>query len=328
VPANTAVTVIVVAWNGVDLLPDCLDSLTAQASPSVDIVVVDNASTDGTADFVTSRWPQVRVVRSRRNLGFAGGANIGLSVAQTPFVVLLNQDAAPSDGWLSALLEPFADKRVGAVTSKVVFADDGRINNAGVVVRTDGFGYDRGFGAADDGTYDTAVDVFAVSGTACALRMTALRDVGLLDGSLFLYYEDTDLSWRLQLAGWRLRYEPRAVVRHLHAASSGVGSPSFAFYNERNRLLMLAKNAPLPLFAAQLARFVATTVLLPVRRASGVDIPAAPQFTVRLRLKVLSSLMSRLPAALSDRRRATVRVPRRVVARRLERVEFAPAIAE
>ncbi len=310
-----------VAWNGVALLPDCLDAVLAQVAPfGARVMVVDNASTDGTAELVASRWPSVDLVRSPVNLGFAGGAALGLDRVKTPFAVLLNQDARPAAGWLVALLAPLADAAVAAVTSKVLFSDGGLVNNTGVVVRADGYGYDRGFEAADDGAFDAPCDVFAFSGTACALRMDAVRAVGGMDASFFLYYEDTDLSWRLRLAGWRIRYAPQAVVSHLHGASTSVGSALFAFHNERNRLLMLAKNAPLGLFVVQVLRFIATTVLLPVRRLRGVEVPAGPQFTVRLRVRVLGSLVRLLPSSLAARRRMRplVRVPRRVVVRELE----------
>jgi len=154
---------------------------------------------------------------------------------------------------------------------------------------------------------------------AAALRVLAARDVGSFDPSFFLYYEDTDLSWRLQLGGWRVRYAPDAVVRHVHAASTDVSSKSFAFYNERNRLLMLAKCAPLSLAVKEVLRFAAITALLPLRRVRRVDIPSGHQFRTPLRLHVLASFFGLLPSMLRKRRAVSrsVRRSRAEVARQL-----------
>jgi len=245
------------------------------------------------------------VVSLDRNIGFAGAAELAVREATTPFVIVLNQDACPADGWLAALLAPLTasdSHRIGAVTSKVLFQSDGHLNNTGVIVGRDGYGRDRGFGEPDDGRFADAEDVFAFSGTAAALRVLAARDVGSFDPSFFLYYEDTDLSWRLQLGGWRVRYEPAAVVKHVHAASSDVESSDFAFYNERNRLLMLAKCAPLLLAVKEVARFAAITLLLPLRRLRRVEISSGHQFRTPLRLRVLASFFRLLPSMLAKRR--------------------------
>jgi GT2 family glycosyltransferase len=118
------------------------------------------------------------------------------------------------------------------------------INNAGSVVLADGHGADRGFGEPDGAAFVDERDVFAWCGGAVLLRATYVADVGLFDERFFLYYEDTDLSWRGRARGWRHRYVPASVVRHVHAATTVEGSASFAYYTERNRLLMLLKNAP------------------------------------------------------------------------------------
>jgi GT2 family glycosyltransferase len=320
---SVVATVVVVAWNGADLLDACLDALAAQQFDDVFITrVIDNASTDASAAVAAGHPIGARVVTLERNVGFAGAADMAVREATTPFVVVLNQDACPQPGWLAALLAPLTapdSQRIGAVTSKVVFQRDGRINNTGVIVARDGYGRDRGFGEPDDGRFGELEDVFAFSGTAAAIRVLAARDVGSFDPSFFLYYEDTDLSWRLQLADWRVRYAPEAVVTHVHAASSDVSSSAFAFYNERNRLLMLAKCAPLLLAVKEVVRFAAITVLLPVRRLRRVEIPSGHQFRTALRLRVLASYLRLLPSMLAKRRAVTrsARRSRTEVAREL-----------
>jgi len=302
-------TVVIVAWNGADLIDECLDAVATQELPDSFVVsVIDNASSDATVAHVSRHPVGAELVRLDRNIGFAGAAELAVRTAVTPFVVLLNQDARPAAGWLAALLAPLLasdSARVAAVTSKVLFVRDGRLNNTGVVVGADGYGRDRGFGSADEGQFDSAEDVFAFSGTAAALRVLAAREVGSFDASFFLYYEDTDLSWRLQLAGWRVRYAPDAVVKHVHAASSDVGSVPFAFYNERNRLLMLAKCAPLSFMAREVARFAAITLLLPWRRLTRVDVPKAHQFRFAVRVRALASFVRLLPNMVAKRRAVT-----------------------
>ena len=321
-------TVVVVTWQGAHLLPACLDGLTAQRGPRARFAVwvVDNASTDGTAELLRTRYPWVRVLPNRDNQGFAGGCNLALREVSTPYAVLLNNDARPEPDWLDALLaafEPAVAADVAAVTARVLLAGGatpGRINNAGNVVRSDGYAYDRGLGASNGPPYDVPADVFGFCGASAALRMTALRQVGLFADDFFLYYEDTDLSWRLRLAGWRVRYEPAAVVRHLHSASADQRSALFAFHNERNRLLMLVRNAPARIAVPQLLRFPVTTLLLSLRRWRGRPIPAGQHFRPVLRLAVLRSVLRLLPTHLRQRwliGRSAV-LSRRDVARQLE----------
>ena len=320
---SVVATVVVVAWNGADLIGPCLDSLSEQQSADGFVTwVIDNASTDGTGNVVNAHPLGARLVMAGRNLGFAGAAELAVRDATTPFVVVLNQDARPEPGWLAALLAPLTAPdahRIAAVTSKVVFAADGRLNNTGVTVARDGYGRDRGFGQPDDGRFGSAEDVFAFSGTAAALRVVAARDVGSFDPSFFLYYEDTDLSWRLQLGGWRVRYAPGAVVRHVHAASTDVSSAAFAFYNERNRLLMLAKCAPRSLAVKEVLRFAYITLALPIRRLTRVDIPKGHQFRLVTRVRALASFARMLPSTLKKRRAVSriCRRPRAEVAREL-----------
>jgi GT2 family glycosyltransferase len=177
------------------------------------------------------------------------------------------------------------------------------INNVGSNLFAGGFGGDRGFLEVDEGQYDEPADVFAWCGGAVLLKRRYLDEVGTFDERFFLYYEDTDLSWRGQLRGWRYVYEPRALVRHHHAQSSGVGSPLFRFSTERNRLLMLAKNAPAKLAwrsgLGEVRRAASVTVRHYVLRPLTLRLPARPE--VAHRWKVCAGYLRLLPAMLRDR---------------------------
>jgi GT2 family glycosyltransferase len=292
-------TVVVVSWNGRHLLPRCLEALAVQTLPRdrFEVWVVDNGSTDGTPQWLAAEHPDVRCIRSERNLGFAGGNDLALREVTTPHTVLLNNDARPEPGFLTALvdeLERPGNERVGAVTAKVLLdGPENLLNSTGSEVRVDGNGQDRDW-LVPDGSADPPRDVFGFCGAASAVRTEAGRAAGWFDESFFLYYEDTDLSWRMRAAGWTVVYCPEAVVRHEHSATAREGSPMFRFHNERNRLLMVTKNAPWPL----VARVLAT-------RLPSYTAHFAREHDVRLlgaRLRALGSYLRLLPGALRARR--------------------------
>jgi GT2 family glycosyltransferase len=215
--------------------------------------------------------------------------------------VLLNNDTHVRAGWLAALVKRAeSEPTAGAVTSKLVFADrPGLVQNAGSLLLDDGSGADRGFEEEDKGQYDRAEEVFGFCGAAALLRRQALADVGLFDEDFFMYYEDLDLSWRLRLRGWKVIYEPAAVVDHVHAGSSGHGSPLMRFHADRNRLFTVLKNAS-PAFVW---RSFSSLGRRATHRSSGGALE-------RSRRRVLASFAVHLPAMLA--RRARVRSRRTV----------------
>jgi GT2 family glycosyltransferase len=298
------VTVVVVTWQGAHLLPACLDSLRRQTIPHA-VVVVDNASTDGTTELLATRFPEVTVIQTGGNLGFAGGAQTGLEAARTPYVALLNNDAVAEPEWLAALVTHLeGHPEAAAVTSRMLLqgGDPPLLNNTGVVLLADDYGADRDL-RAEPTTRLEPGPVFGFSGGAALLRRSAVEAAGGFPRPFFLYYEDTDLSWRLRLAGWEIRYEPRAVVHHAHSASVDQTSDRFAFYNERNRLLMLTRCAPARRAVRALLRFGLTTGSLVVSRRRGRPVPDVPVFRAGLRVRVLGSYLRLLPWAVRTRRR-------------------------
>ncbi len=312
------VTVVVVTWEQRELTLAALDSLAAQTIPHR-VLLVDNASTDGTAEAVAIGHPEVEVLRLPTNTGFAGGMAAAIDRVDTRYTALLNNDARADPDWLAASVAVLdAHPDVAAATSKLLL-DDGsptaRVNNAGVVLLDSGYGADRGLGEVDDDRFAEPVEVFGFSGGAAVLRTLAVKAVGGFDSSLFMYYEDTDLSWRLRLAGWRIVYVPTAVVHHRHAASSNPASVMFARHTERNRLLLLARHAPLAYAASRTARFLLTTASLAAKKATGQVVPPDHVFDPALRLRVLGEVARLLPdtlrrrsrAAHGDRRAPTVR---------------------
>ncbi|MGB6163257.1 MAG: glycosyltransferase family 2 protein [Pseudonocardiaceae bacterium] len=293
-PAGVRTTVVVVTWRGRGLIGRCLDALAAQTRPH-QVLVVDNASTDGTAQEIAGHSLHPRVLRMTRNVGYAGALAAAFPQVSTPFMAWLNDDAQPELQWLAALEQVLDDDNTAAAAASMLHATDGTVTSTGVALTRSGYGQDS-----------TGAQPFGFCGGAALLRIDALRAIGGVAGSLFCYYEDTDTSWRLRLAGYRVLAVPDARVRHLGGASARHGTPAFHRWNERNRLLVLLRCAPAWVAARQLARFAGLTLLLPWRRHR----PAAPNFGLRLRLLVLAEVAARLPAMLVARhrigRRATV----------------------
>jgi GT2 family glycosyltransferase len=378
------VRAVVLNYNGGDLTLECLRRLRATEWPAgrFQVVLVDNASSDGVVDRTRNQWPDVRIITSDRNRGFAGGCNLALhDLDDIDAVALVNSDVLVEPRWLAPLARALGhNPKVGAASPKILFesrfrevelrsgtrrrgrgdrrrlgvrvsgaraggsdvwrdtqlvegfwgpehgpepesgfqwtsgravlripvaeaapaetcelrlaadgvtrltARSGRsevelevgrepewhtvplegrpfdvINNVGTVLAGDGYGADRGYLERDHGQYDTPESVFAWSGGAVLLTASYLADVGLFDEQLFLYYEDVDLSWRGRERGWRYRYVPESVVRHVHAASTVEGSPQFDYYNERNRLLTLTRHSDRRTVAKALARYLLIT---------------------------------------------------------------------
>lgn len=250
----TTVDVLVVTWNASAVVGECLSAVVRSAAHSdhdVTVVVVDNGSSDGTEAVIRTAVPGAVVVRSDENLGFAGGAALGVERSTSDVVVLVNDDAVVAPDFVQVVVDSLltAPGHVAAVTGHLLLAGtedaSGRllVNSTGNEVTRSGNGRDRGYRTRDGGVAAPA-DVFGFCGGAVALRRSALDEVGNFDASLFLYYEDTELSWRLRRRGFTVRYEPHAVVVHRHAFSSGTRSDVFTYHNTRNRLIVATRHAP------------------------------------------------------------------------------------
>lgn len=415
------VRVVVVNWNGGQLTHDCVRSLLGTDWPadSLEVLVVDNASTDGSTERLARDFPKVTVIRNAENLGFAEACNQGArSPGAYDFLALVNNDATVDPGWLPPLVQALqADPGLGAACPKILFSPsfidvevhvrrrpgrdpgvalrqvsvDGRdvtpkvqylhgfewsrdrfsigspdrrtlgdaairvpvpgdvasaesvevvlegeeaivelrcgesrvihrvdgkvatvaagaepyrvINNLGVEIDQLGRGTDRAFRARDDGSHDQPVEVAGWSGGGVLLRRSYLDDCGLFDPQFFIYYEDLDLSWRGRRRGWRYRTAPQSVLNHLHTATNVEGSARFWFHNDRNRLLMLARNAAVTTILEAVWDFLVTTgsyarqdIVSPLlaRRRPG---PAM----VGLRLRTLLSFLRLLPGVIWTR---------------------------
>jgi len=269
--STSRVAVIVPNWNGKDVLPACLNSLQSQ-SLKPHIVVVENGSTDGSEKLIAARYPQVTVLSQSKNLGFAGGVNVGITHAldrDYKYVALFNNDAVADKNWLKELVKTLdKNSEAGIATCSFLSSDGKRFDSTGELYTIWGLSYPRGREEPVSAAYATQTYVFGASGGASLYRTTMLQQIGLFDEKFFAYYEDVDLSFRAQLAGWKVVYAPEAIAYHkIGATSSRI--KGFATYQTMKNLPMLFwKNVPLGLIPYILPRlfivywaFVASSIL-------------------------------------------------------------------
>lgn len=265
------VAVHLVSWNSRQHLPSCLQSIVTQTYPALDLLIVDNASIDGSETWLREHYPHVHMLRNTRNLGFARAHNQALLLTNTPYVVMINPDVIVQPDWVArgvAYLERHPD--VGSFSGKVLRFDyspdelrevhfSGIIDTTGLVGNRARHFFDRGSGQTDSGQYDQPESVFGFSGALVMYRRSALERVRYrdeyIDDDFFAYKDDTDLAWRLQRCGWSAWYDPQAVAYH-HRTIQGQSaitdrmiaknhrrrSALNSYYSYRNHWLMLMKN--------------------------------------------------------------------------------------
>lgn len=238
-------SIIIPHWNGRSHLDDCLTALRQQTATDFEVILVDNGSSDGSQAYVRQQFPEVRLLELGENLGFTGACNAGYAASQGEFVILLNNDTAVDPHWLAEIVRVLRQQPdVGAIASKMLLFDQrDHFHTAGDTYRLDGIPGNRGVWQQDVGQYDVEEDVFGACGGSAAYRRTMLDEIGFLDDDFFFSCEDVDLSWRAQLAGWRVRYVPTAVVYHKLKASAGSGVTS-SYHDGRNFLYLIWKNYP------------------------------------------------------------------------------------
>jgi hypothetical protein len=242
------VSIIIVNWNGKRFLQDCLPTVLDQTYSDYEIILVDNGSDDGSADWVAEQFPAVRLIRNPVNLGFAAGNNQAIHASRSEFIATLNNDTRVEPNWLAELVQVMdGDPSLGACASKMLFADNPHmINSTGICVDKMGIAWDRRGGEPDADRDTESTEVFGACAGAALYRRAMFDQIGDFDPDFFMYFEDVDLAWRARLAGWRCLYVPAARVYHHHSASGVEGSPFKDFHSGRNKVWLLIKNYPLP----------------------------------------------------------------------------------
>lgn len=239
------VSVIIVNWNGKELLADCLTSVLNQTFKDLEIILVDNGSTDDSIHFIETHFPSIKIVSLKENTGFTGGNIEGLKYAEGVFIALQNNDAVLTKDWLKDMVTAMqGDDQIGMCSSKIIIDGTNKIDSAGDI-------FTSAFTGTKIGEYENEekfTEMRFVPGACAAAvlyRRKMLDEIGFLDEDFFLNHEDTDLNLRAWLAGWKCLFVPEAVVYHKVSASIGNLSDVAVYYFARNNEWVWIKNIPL-----------------------------------------------------------------------------------
>lgn len=293
------VAIVILNWNGIDDTLDCLDSLQKQSYKDYKIIVIDNGSTDDSRsqlDKYASRHKNTEIIYNPKNFGFTGGVNTGIEYALNDdyeYVALFNNDAVADADWLRELVNTAQDNQIGASTGLLLHGDGKTIDSTGDWYSTWGLPFPRNrndkASAAPKGEF-----VFSASGGASLYKTAMLREIGLFDDDFFAYYEDTDISFRAQLMGWKIAYNPAAIAYHKQGETSKK-IPGFTVYQTfKNLPLLFIKNVPRRLLFSVGIRFYLAYVMMflnAIKNGSG-----------KQAIKGLIKSLALTPKKLSERR--------------------------
>ena len=237
-------SIITINYNGLKDTCELIDSISF--NDNMEVIVVDNASTQDEASISSERYPQVKVIRSHQNLGFAGGNNVGIKAAKGQYILLINNDTYFKEYNIDALINRLeSSDKIGIVCPKLRFAwANHPIQFAGytplspITIRNQAIG----FGESDHGQYDTAHPTPYAHGAAMLVKREAMDKVGLMPECYFLYYEELDWSMMFSRAGYEIWYDPACTVYHKESQTTGQNSPLRTYYITRNRLLFVKRN--------------------------------------------------------------------------------------
>ncbi len=254
------VSIVIANWNGRHLLPDCVSALAAQTFRNFEIIVVDNGSRDESPAWLAAHAPEIVVICNTTNRGFAVANNQGIRASRAPLIAALNNDAIPEPNWLQALVEA-ADRLnwAGMFASQIILRDSGNLlDSTGIEVDRAGVAWNRNWKKPGPDRATNPNEVFGPSAAAALYRREMLDRIGLFDEELFAYYEDVDLAWRAQWAGWRCAYVPSAIVYHTHSGTGGQRSSFKGYYLGRNKWRVIVKNYPFE----QMRRYLPAMLLI------------------------------------------------------------------
>lgn len=246
---NGLVSIIIVNWNGIRWLSDCFGSLARQNYKNYEIVFVDNASKDGSVDWVRKHYPKTKILKNKENLGFADANNIGYREANGSYVLFLNNDTRVTKAFLSKLVNVIKnDETIGGVQSKILLMDHPDTHDSvGAFLTPTGFLYHYGFGRKDQKKYNREIDLYTAKGACMMFRKDVLDKVtingNIFDPDYFAYFEETDMCHRVWLAGYRIVYAYKSVIYHkMGATSSSMNNAFIQYHSFKNRIRTYLKN--------------------------------------------------------------------------------------
>lgn len=246
------VSIVIVNWNGLQWLKLCLPSLKKQKYSPVEIILVDNASTDGSIEWTHKNYPHVTIHKNANNLGFAKGNNIGYRIARGEYILFLNNDTTVLSDFLMELVEKIkSDPDIAGAQSKLLLMNDhARLDAVGAFLTPTGFLFHWGFGQLDRKKYDKTEDLYTTKGACMIFRKNILEKVAInsnvFDPDYFAYFEESDLCHRVWLTGKRIVYAPKSVVYHkMGGTSTGMDNAFIQYHSFKNRIRTYIKNLEL-----------------------------------------------------------------------------------
>jgi GT2 family glycosyltransferase len=240
------ISFIVVNWNGEKFLSHCLEALKSQTYSNFQIIIVDNASTDGSVDNIEEKWPDIRLIRLEDNSGFASANNIGANQAEGNWLALVNNDAFLAPDWLEKMVIAISQyPQYSSFASRLMSATvDDKVEATGDVFHVSGLAWHRDYNQIRERASRNSGEVFSASAAAALYNRENFLEVGGFDECYFSHHEDVDLGFRLRLRGYRCMYVPEAEVRHIGSASFGKESDKTVYQMHRNTVWTYFKDMP------------------------------------------------------------------------------------
>lgn len=252
-PSLPSVAIVILNWNGKKMLEEFLPFILTSTYGNYSVIVADNGSTDNSVQFIEEFYPQINILKSKVNTGFARGYNNALRSITADYYVLLNNDVEVQQNWIEPVIELMqTDRSIAACQPKILsYADKTTFEYAGACGGwLDAYGYPFARGRVfdicekDTGQYDTVQPIFWASGACLFIRSEAFHMVKGFDEYFFAHQEEIDLCWRLQLAGYKIYVQPASMVYHVGGGTLPVGDKRKVYLNFRNNLIMITKNLP------------------------------------------------------------------------------------
>jgi GT2 family glycosyltransferase len=245
------VSVIIPNYNGGERIVPCIKSILAQTYQPIELVIIDNASSDGSLDLIRKQFPNIRLIETGYNAGWGIACNVGMKATTGKYIALLNNDAFLEKDCVAQMVKAInRDPKFGSCASRILLWDQKDVTEVcGLVIHEDGSSCGRGrLGPADQ--YMKIEEVFCANDCCCLYRREMIDDVGDYDPDFFIYCDETDIGWKHQLAGWKCVYAPDAVAYHAHSRAAGSYSPFKAYHVERNRIFIAIKYFPFWMFVS------------------------------------------------------------------------------
>ena len=240
------ISIVIPNYNGMEHLGVCYDSLRKQTYRDFEIILVDNNSKDDSVEFTEKNYPDIKVLKVNYNSGFAKAVNGGIKISTGEYILLLNNDTECKDDFLTEMISGFKDKDTGSVACKMLnFYKRDNIDDAGDFIKLQGSPYARGHGEQDMGQFDREKFIFGACAGAAIYRKDIFNKIGYFDEDFFAYYEDVDMSFRMQIAGYKCYYNPKAVCYHKRGATTKTMTGFETMLCEKNLVALRLKNYPL-----------------------------------------------------------------------------------